>query len=88
LAKSKFNNEKLLLLLAWKMAEDNSLHFVETPAPEYQFDETLKNQYEQELSAAAAQLLPEDDDEYLQPRSLSPHGYLVAKKVTPFWKKV
>jgi GTP-binding nuclear protein Ran len=67
-AKSNYNFEKPFLWLARKLAGDNSLHFVEAPAlqpPEFQFDETLKNQYEQELSAAAAQPLPEDDDEDL-----------------------
>jgi GTP-binding nuclear protein Ran len=67
-AKSNYNFEKPFLWLARKLAGDNSLHFVEAPAlqpPEFQFDETLKNKYEQELSAAAAQPLPEDDDEDL-----------------------
>ena len=67
-AKSNYNFEKPFLWLARKLAGDNALSFVEAPAlqpPEFQFDENLKNQYEQELQAAAAQPLPEDDDEDL-----------------------
>lgn len=67
-AKSNYNFEKPFLWLARKLSGDNALHFVEAPAlqpPEFQFDENLKNQYEQELQAAAAQPLPEDDDDDL-----------------------
>merc|ERR1712176_113474 len=67
-AKSNYNFEKPFLWLARKLAGDNVLNFVESPVlqpPEFQFDENLKNQYEQELQAAAAQPLPEDDDEDL-----------------------
>jgi GTP-binding nuclear protein Ran len=67
-AKSNYNFEKPFLWLARKLSGDNALHFVEAPAlqpPEFQFDEKLKNQYEQELQAAAAQPLPEDDDDDL-----------------------
>ena len=67
-AKSNYNFEKPFLWLARKLSGDNALHFVEAPAlqpPEFQFDEHLKNQYEQELKAAAAQPLPEDDDDDL-----------------------
>jgi len=67
-AKSNYNFEKPFLWLARKLSGDNALHFVEAPAlqpPEFQFDENLKNQYEQELQQAAAQPLPEDDDDDL-----------------------
>merc|ERR1712021_60103 len=67
-AKSNYNFEKPFLWLARKLSGDNALHFVEAPAlqpPEFQFDENLKTQYEQELQAAAAQPLPEDDDDDL-----------------------
>ncbi|KAL3938408.1 MAG: hypothetical protein SGARI_001755 [Bacillariaceae sp.] len=67
-AKSNYNFEKPFLWLARKLSGDNALHFVEAPAlqpPEFQFDDNLKAKYEQELSAAAAQPLPEDDDEDL-----------------------
>mmetsp|Transcript_24996 Transcript_24996/g.59419 ORF Transcript_24996/g.59419 Transcript_24996/m.59419 type:complete len:130 (+) Transcript_24996:77-466(+) len=67
-AKSNYNFEKPFLWLARKLAGDNSLHFVEAPAlqpPEFQFDEQLKQQYEAELQQAAAQPLPDDDDEDL-----------------------
>ncbi len=66
--KSNYNVEKPFLWLARKLSGDYALHFVEAPAlqpPEFQFDESLKTQYEAELSAAAAQPLPEDDDEDL-----------------------
>jgi GTP-binding nuclear protein Ran len=67
-AKSNYNFEKPFLWLARKLAGDNNLHFVEAPAlqpPEFQFDEQLKQQYEAELAQAAAQPLPDDDDEDL-----------------------
>eukprot|EP00532_Pseudo-nitzschia_australis_P013173 CAMPEP_0168213854 /NCGR_PEP_ID=MMETSP0140_2-20121125/5028_1 /TAXON_ID=44445 /ORGANISM="Pseudo-nitzschia australis, Strain 10249 10 AB" /LENGTH=216 /DNA_ID=CAMNT_0008140755 /DNA_START=702 /DNA_END=1352 /DNA_ORIENTATION=+ len=67
-AKSNYNFEKPFLWLARKLAGDNALHFVEAPAlqpPEFQFDDKLKNQYERELQDAAAQPLPEDDDDDL-----------------------
>ena len=59
-------NEKPFLWLARKLSGDNQLHFVEAPAlrpPEIQFDEATMKKYEQELAAAAAMPLPEDDDE-------------------------
>jgi len=67
-AKSNYNFEKPFLWLARKLSGDNALHFVEAPAlqpPEFQFDENLKTQYEQELKTAAAQPLPEDEDDDL-----------------------
>jgi len=56
------------LWLARKLSGDNALHFVEAPAlqpPEARLDEAQKQQYEQELANAAAQPLPDDDDDDL-----------------------
>lgn len=67
-AKSNYNFEKPFLWLARKLAGDNALTFVQAPAlqpPEATIDEATKQQYEQELSAAANQPLPDDDDEDL-----------------------
>jgi GTP-binding nuclear protein Ran len=67
-AKSNYNFEKPFLWLARKLSGDNSLHFVEAPAlqpPEFAFDENLKNKYEAELTQAAQQPLPEDEDDEL-----------------------
>ena len=67
-AKSNYNFEKPFLWLARKLAGDNNLHFVEAPAlrpPEASLDAAQKQQYEQDLANAAAQPLPDDDDEDL-----------------------
>ena len=67
-AKTNYNFEKAILWLARKLFRDNKLHFVEAPAlypPEALIDEQTKRQYEQEIAVAAAQPLPEDDDEDL-----------------------
>jgi len=67
-AKSNYNFEKPFLWLAKKLAGDNQLHFVEAPAlqpPEFTIDEATKQKYESDLLQAAAQPLPEDDDEDL-----------------------
>ena len=59
---------KPFLWLARKLSGDNQLHFVEAPAlqpPEFQIDEATKRQYEAEIAQAAAQPLPDDDDEDL-----------------------
>jgi GTP-binding nuclear protein Ran len=67
-AKSNYNFEKPFLWLARKLAGDNHLQFVEAPAlhpPEATLDEATKQQYEAEIAAAAAQPLPEDDDDDL-----------------------
>ena len=67
-AKSNYNFEKPFLWLARKLAGDNQLHFVEAPAlqpPEFQLDEQTKAKYEAEIAQAAAQPLPEDDDDDL-----------------------
>ena len=67
-AKSNYNFEKPFLWLARKLSGDNQLHFVEAPAlqpPEFQIDEATKQRYEAELAQAAAQPLPDDDDDDL-----------------------
>ena len=67
-AKSNYNFEKPFLWLARKLSGDNALPFVEAPAlqpAEFQIDEATKARCEAELAAAAAQPLPEDDDEDL-----------------------
>ncbi|KAI0511681.1 hypothetical protein KFK09_012313 [Dendrobium nobile] len=67
-AKSNYNFEKPFLYLARKLAGDQNLHFVESPAlapPEVQIDLAQQQLHEQELAAAAAQPLPDDDDESL-----------------------
>jgi GTP-binding nuclear protein Ran len=67
-AKSNYNFEKPFLWLARKLSGDNALSFVEAPAlqpPEFHISDQLKSQYEAELTAAAAQPLPEDDDDDL-----------------------
>jgi len=67
-AKSNYNFEKPFLWLARKLSGDNALHFVEAPAlqpPEFQIDAAQAAKYEQELQQAAAQPLPEDDDDDL-----------------------
>ncbi|KAF8406978.1 hypothetical protein HHK36_006099 [Tetracentron sinense] len=65
-AKSNYNFEKPFLYLARKLAGDPNLHFVESPAlapPEVQIDMATQEQHEAELIAAAAQPLPDDDDD-------------------------
>jgi GTP-binding nuclear protein Ran len=67
-AKSNYNFEKPFLWLARKLSGDNQLNFVEAPAlqpPEFSIDEETKARYEAELAQAAAQPLPEDDDDDL-----------------------
>jgi GTP-binding nuclear protein Ran len=67
-AKSNYNFEKPFLWLARKLAGDNNLAFVQAPAlapPETHFDEATKRQIELETQNAAAQPLPEDDDDDL-----------------------
>jgi GTP-binding nuclear protein Ran len=67
-AKSNYNFEKPFLWLARKLSGDNHLTFVEAPAlqpPEFTIDEQTKQRYEAELAQAAAQPLPEDDDDDL-----------------------
>ena len=65
-AKSNYNFEKPFLYLARKLVGNNQLEFVAAPAlqpPEVQIDPALMQQYNQELEQAAAQPLPEDDDD-------------------------
>ncbi|KAL2544724.1 GTP-binding nuclear protein [Forsythia ovata] len=65
-AKSNYNFEKPFLYLARKLAGDQNLHFVESPAlapPEVQIDLAAQQQHEAELAAAASQPLPDDDDD-------------------------
>lgn len=65
-AKSNYQFEKPFLWLARKLVGDNDLKFVEAPAlapPEFQIDMAQQQKYEQELAAAAAMPLPDEDDE-------------------------
>ncbi|KAJ2794940.1 GTP-binding nuclear protein gsp1/Ran [Coemansia furcata] len=65
-AKSNYNFEKPFLWLARKLAGDANLEFVQAPAlqpPEVHIDNDLMDQYNQEMEAAAAQPLPEEDDD-------------------------
>ncbi|KAG9439966.1 hypothetical protein H6P81_020131 [Aristolochia fimbriata] len=65
-AKSNYNFEKPFLYLARKLAGDPNLHFVESPAlapPELQIDVKEQAVHEAELAEAAAQPLPDDDDD-------------------------
>jgi len=67
-AKSNYNFEKPFLWLARKLSGDNQLQFVEAVAlqpPEFTIDDASKQRYEAELAEAAAQPLPEDDDDDL-----------------------
>ncbi|KAJ2788819.1 GTP-binding nuclear protein gsp1/Ran [Coemansia helicoidea] len=65
-AKSNYNFEKPFLWLARKLTGEPDLDFVEAPAlqpPEVQIDANLMMQYNQEMEAAAAMPLPEEDDD-------------------------
>jgi len=66
---AKSNNfEKPFLLLARKLSGDNQLQFVESPAlqpPDATIDQATLQKYEADLAEAAAQPLPEDDDDDL-----------------------
>uniref|UniRef100_A0A7S1IV12 GTP-binding nuclear protein n=1 Tax=Eutreptiella gymnastica TaxID=73025 RepID=A0A7S1IV12_9EUGL len=67
-AKSNYNFERPFLWLARKLANDNNLAFVETPAlqpAEVQLDEARKQQLEAEAAAAAAAPLPDEDDDII-----------------------
>jgi len=64
-AKSNYNFEKPFLWLARKLAGNAALEFVASPAlapPESSVDPALVEQYRQEMEAAAAEPLPDDDD--------------------------
>ena len=63
-AKVNYNFEKPFIWIARKLAGNNDLQFVEAPAlapPEAQIDMNQMQKYQQELDAAAA--LPIGDDE-------------------------
>merc|ERR1712216_1040343 len=65
-AKSNYNFEKPFLYLARKLAGDPNLQFVESPAlapPEVTIDPAEQAQYEAELANAAAQPLPDEDED-------------------------
>jgi len=67
-AKSNYNFERPFLWLAKKLANDNNLAFVETPAlqpAEVHLDDARKAQLQAEADAAAAAPLPEDEDEII-----------------------
>ena len=65
-AKSNYNFEKPFLWLARKLTGNANLEFVASPAlapPEVQVDPAMMAQYNKELEDAAAQPLPEEDDD-------------------------
>ncbi|KAF9979115.1 GTP-binding nuclear protein gsp1/Ran [Actinomortierella ambigua] len=65
-AKSNYNFEKPFLWLARKLIGNQALEFVASPAlapPEAEIDPALMAAYNQELESAAAQPLPEEDDD-------------------------
>ena len=65
-AKSNYNFEKPFLYLARKLAGDPNLQFVESPAlapRKVTINPAEQAQYEAELANAAAQPLPDEDDE-------------------------
>ncbi|KAJ4756033.1 GTP-binding nuclear protein [Rhynchospora pubera] len=67
-AKSNYNFEKPFLYLAKKLAGDMNIYFVESPAlapPEVSIDLEAQKLLEAEMAAAAAQPLPDDDEEFM-----------------------
>ncbi|PON57915.1 P-loop containing nucleoside triphosphate hydrolase [Trema orientale] len=65
-AKSNYNFEKPFLYLARKLSGNADVHFVAAPAlapPEVQIDLAEQAKHEAELLSAAAQPLPDDDDD-------------------------
>ncbi|KAJ8664128.1 GTP-binding nuclear protein spi1 [Lichtheimia ornata] len=65
-AKSNYNFEKPFLWLGRKLVGNPQLEFVAAPAlapPEVQVDNQLMQQYQNEMNEAAAQPLPEEDDD-------------------------
>ncbi|CAO3616952.1 unnamed protein product [Mucor hiemalis] len=65
-AKSNYNFEKPFLWLARKLIGNPNLDFVAAPAlapPEVTVDPALMQQYTDEMAEAAAQPLPEEDDD-------------------------
>lgn len=64
-AKSNYNFEKPFLWLARKLVGNPQLEFVASPAlapPEVQVDADLMQKYQQEMEAATALPLPDEDD--------------------------
>lgn len=64
-AKVNYNFEKPFIWIARKLAGNNDLQFVEAPAlapPEAQIDMNQMQKYQQELDAAAALPIGDDDD--------------------------
>jgi GTP-binding nuclear protein Ran len=65
-AKVNYNFEKPFIWLAKKLSGNNNVQFVEAPAlkpPEATIDMNDMARYQQEIDAAAAMPLPEDDDD-------------------------
>jgi len=65
-ARSNYNYDKPFLWLARRLVMDPNLQFVEAPAlapQEVPIDYAAMQQYEQELQAASAVPLPDDDDD-------------------------
>ncbi|KAI9027207.1 P-loop containing nucleoside triphosphate hydrolase protein [Phycomyces nitens] len=66
-AKSNYNFEKPFLWLARKLVANSNLDFVAAPAlapAEVQVDASLMAQYQNEIEEAAAQPLPEEEDDF------------------------
>ncbi|KAJ2750567.1 GTP-binding nuclear protein gsp1/Ran [Coemansia sp. BCRC 34490] len=65
-AKSNYNFEKPFLWLTRKLTGEPDIEFVEAPAlapPEVAIDHELMNRYDAEITVAANQPLPEEDDD-------------------------
>ncbi|CAM9274814.1 unnamed protein product [Ectocarpus sp. 8 AP-2014] len=65
-AKSNYNFEKPFLWLAKKLVGDANLQFVEQPAlqpPEFVINQADQLKFQQEIDAAAAVPLPDEDDD-------------------------
>ncbi|CAM9380870.1 unnamed protein product [Pylaiella littoralis] len=65
-AKSNYNFEKPFLWLAKKLVGDTNLQFVEQPAlqpPEFVINQADQQRFQQEIEAAAAVPLPDEDDD-------------------------
>ncbi|KAF9543080.1 GTP-binding nuclear protein gsp1/Ran [Mortierella hygrophila] len=65
-AKSNYNYEKPFLWLSRKLASQQNLEFVASPAlvpAEVEIDATLMQQYTEELNQATAMPLPDEDDD-------------------------
>lgn len=64
-AKSNYNFEKPFLWLARKLVGNPQLEFVAAPAlapPEVQVNQELLDQYQKEMTEAAAMPLPDEED--------------------------